>query len=153
MKGLKEGLNFAKKLRKKSNLCKKEETSALSHCFLHHTLFQCICTMMTLIRDVSKEHVIQYVLVMLDDLLLVDKDRVKIIHQTAAKHNFNVWPPLKNLLNRDDQIIMHVASRLLAKLSTFSKTKMPDSDLVIYLTWLKGQFSVPVSIFHLSLYL
>uniref|UniRef100_A0A7M5WIS4 V-type proton ATPase subunit H n=1 Tax=Clytia hemisphaerica TaxID=252671 RepID=A0A7M5WIS4_9CNID len=104
---------------------------------------QCICTMMTLIREVAKEHVIQYVLVMLDDLLLVDKDRVKIIHQTAAKHNFNVWPPLKNLLNRDDQIIMHVASRLLAKLSTFSKTKMPDSDLVFYLTWLKGQFSVP----------
>jgi len=104
---------------------------------------QCICTMMTLIREVAKEHVIQYVLVMLDDLLLANKDRVKVIHQTAAKHNFNVWPPLKNLLNRDDQIIMHVASRLLAKLSTFSKTRMPDSDLVFYLTWLKGQFSVP----------
>ena len=101
--------------------------------------------MMTLIREVAKEHVIQYTLVMLDDLLVFDKSRVSIIHSTAEKHEFNVWPPLKNLLNRDDPIIMHVASRLLAKLSTFSKTRMPDSDLLYYLTWLKGQFSVPVS--------
>lgn len=104
---------------------------------------QCICTMMTLIREVAKEHVIQYTLVMLDDLLVLDKSRVKMIHTTAEKHGFNVWPPLRNLLNRDDPIIMHVASRLLAKLSTFSKSRMPDSDLLYYLTWLKGQFSVP----------
>ena len=101
--------------------------------------------MMTLIREVTKEHVIQYVLVMLDDLLVADKDRVKTIHETSAKHKFNVWPPLRNLLNRDDPIIMHVASRILAKLSTFSKIRMPDSDLVYYLNWLKGQFSAPVS--------
>ena len=101
--------------------------------------------MMTLIREVAKEHVIQYVLVMLDDLLVIDKIRVKMIHATAAKQDFNVWPPLRNLLNRDDPIIMHVASRLLAKLATFSKTRMPDSDLVYYLSWLKGQLSLPVS--------
>ena len=102
--------------------------------------------MMTLIREVAKEHVIQYVLVMLDDLLVVDKSRVKMVHVTAAKQDFNVWPLLRNLLNRDDPIIMHVASRLLAKLATFSKARMPDSDLVYYLSWLKGQLSVPVSL-------
>ena len=101
--------------------------------------------MMTLIREVSKEHVIQYVLVMLDDLLVFDKNRVQVIHNTGVKYDFNVWPPLRNLLNREDVIIMHVASRLLAKLATFSKTRMPDSDLVYYLSWLKGQLSSPVS--------
>jgi len=104
---------------------------------------QCICTMMTLIREVAKEHVIQYTLVMLDDLLIFDKDRVKIIHETTNKHQLNVWPPLRNLLNRDDAIIVHVASRILAKLATFSKVRMPDSDLLYYLNWLKCQFSVP----------
>jgi len=105
---------------------------------------------MTLIREVAKEHVIQYVLVMLDDLLIGDKERVKTVHETSVKHKFNVWPPLRNLLNRDDPIIMHVASRLLAKLSTFSKVRMPDSDLVYYLNWLKGQFSAQVFSFSSS---
>lgn len=102
---------------------------------------------MSIIREVAKDHVIQYTLVMLDDLLVLDKDRVKIVHETASKHQLNIWPPFISLLNRDDPVIMHLASRLLAKLSTFSKARCPDSDLIYYLNWLKRQLSVPVSRF------
>jgi len=104
---------------------------------------QCIMTMLSLVSHVAKEHVIQYTLVMIDDILNKSKLNVKKVHDTAANHKYNVWPPLISLLNRDDPIIMHMASRLIAKLSTFSRLRCPDSDLIYYLNWLKVQLCVP----------
>lgn len=100
--------------------------------------------MLSLISHVAKEHVLQYTLVILDDILSGSKDRIKMVHDVAAKHNLNIWPPLIALLNRDDRVVMHMASRLLAKLATQSKVRCPDSDLIYYLNWLKGQLTVLV---------
>ena len=55
-----------------------------------------------------------------------------------------------SLLNRDDPIIMHMGSRLIAKLATYSRVRCPDSDLIYYLNWLKVQLCVPVSSFVLQ---
>ena len=86
-------------------------------------------------------------LVMLDDLITKDKSRVTQIHEIANKRSdVNIWPPFSSLLNRDDPIVMHMASRLLSKLATFSKYRCPDSDLIYYLNWLKVQLTLPVSI-------
>jgi len=105
---------------------------------------QCIITMLSLINNVAKEHVIQYMLVMLDDLISKSKERVKLIHEIAEKHeDINIWPPFSLLLNRDDPVVMYMASRLLAKLATYSSYRCPDSDLVYYLSWLKVQLCVP----------
>jgi len=103
---------------------------------------QCIITMLSLISHVAKEHVIQYTLVMLDDILNKNKNRVKLVHDVATKHNLNIWPPLISLLNRDDRVVMHMASRLLAKLATLSRVRCPESDLIYYLNWLKVQLTV-----------
>ena len=106
--------------------------------------------MISLISHVAKEHVIQYTLVMLDDILSKCKERVKMVHEVAATHNLNIWPPLIALLNRDDRVVMHMASRLIAKLASLSKVRCPDSDLIYYLNWLKVQLTVSVSVLDLS---
>lgn len=103
---------------------------------------QCIQTMLSLISHVAKEHVIQYTLVMLDDILSKSKERVKLVHDVAAKHKLNVWTPLITLLNREDGVVMHMASRLIAKLASFSKVRCPDTELIFYLSWLKDQLTL-----------
>lgn len=103
---------------------------------------QCIQTMLSLISHVAKEHVIQYTLVMLDDLLSKTKDRVKMVHDVGAKYSINVWSPFITLLNREDGVVMHMASRLIAKLATLSKVRVPDADLIFYLNWLKDQLTL-----------
>ena len=107
-------------------------------------------TLLHLISHVHKEHVIQYTLVLLDDVINQVKERVRTIHETVTKHKFNIWPPFMSLLNRDDPIIMHMGSRLIAKLATYSRMRCPDSDLIYYLNWLKVQLCVPVSSFVLQ---
>merc|ERR1719447_1499417 len=79
---------------------------------------------------------------MMDDLLSKSKDRVKLVHDVAVKHSINVWAPLIALLNREDKVITHMASRLIAKLATRSKVRMPDPDLIFYLNWLKDQLTL-----------
>jgi len=103
---------------------------------------QCILTMLSLIAHVAKEHVIQYTLVMFDDILSKSKDRVRLVHESAGKYNMNVWSGLLTLLNREDGVVMHMASRLVAKLATHSKVRMPDKDLLFYLNWLKDQLTL-----------
>lgn len=102
-------------------------------------------TLLSLIGHVAKEHVIQYSLVMLDDILTKSKDRVKQVHDVALKNDLNIWPILVTLLNRDDAIVMHMASRLITKLATLSRYRCPDSDLIYFLNWLKVQLCSPVS--------
>jgi len=103
---------------------------------------QCVKTMLSLIGQVAKEHVIQYTLVMLDDIVSKSKERVRVVHEVAAKHSINVWTPLITLLNREDPVIVHMASRLIGKFASLSKVRMPDTDLVFYLNWLKDQLTL-----------
>jgi len=104
---------------------------------------RCVMTLLSLLSHVAKEHPIQYILVMMDDILNSDKRRVKVFHDVAKKNNFNLWPTFISLLNRDDPVIMNMASRLLAKLACWSRVRCPDSDLIYLLNWLKVQLGTP----------
>lgn len=107
---------------------------------------QCAKTFLNLLSHVSKDQTIQYILVMIDDLLQEDRHRVEIFHEYAAKKKESVWGPLLNLLNRQNGFIVNMASRILAKLACWGHEQMPKSDLHFYLQWLKDQLTGNVSV-------
>lgn len=113
--------------------------------YLQQNPSQCAKTFLNLLSHVSKDQTIQYILVMIDDLLQEDRNRVEIFHDYAAKRKENVWGPFLNLLNRQDGFIVNMASRILAKLACWSHEQMPKADLHFYLQWLKDQLVVKVS--------
>jgi len=108
---------------------------------------QGIKTMLSLLSHTSKSHVIEYTLVLLDDLINQSHDTVNLIHQVASKYQFNVWSSLVGMLTRSSPVVMHMSSRLLGKLATMSsdvlnKVRCPHAELLHYLTWLKEQLTV-----------
>lgn len=106
---------------------------------------QCAKTFISLLSHVSKDTTIQYILVMIDDLLQEDRSRVEIFHDYALKRKENVWAPFLNLLNRQDGFIVNMSARILAKLACWGHEQMPKSDLHFYLQWLRDQLTVNVS--------
>eukprot|EP00794_Sanderia_malayensis_P011881 gene11881-13114_t len=104
---------------------------------------KCLLTLMSLLGQFQKDHVLQYTIVLTDDILTEDRSRVKLFHETAKKHDFPLWNPLFNLLNREDPIIIQMTSRLIAKLACWSKFKCQEPNLSLYLNWLKAQLVLP----------
>jgi V-type H+-transporting ATPase subunit H len=119
---------------------------------------QCAKTFLSLLGHVSKDQTIQYILVMLDDMLQVfsifqkisktdrtsylnqeDRSRVEIFREHAARKRESMWSPFLNLLNRPDGFIVNMTSRIIAKLACWGSEPMERSDLHFYLTWLKDQ--------------
>ncbi|VEN50497.1 unnamed protein product [Callosobruchus maculatus] len=100
---------------------------------------QCAQTFLNLLGHVSKDTTLQYVLVLIDDMLQEDRTRVEIFHEYANKKGESVWGPFLNLLNRQDGFITNMASRIIAKIACWSQAPMERSDLHFYLTWLKDQ--------------
>lgn len=100
---------------------------------------QCAETFLSLLTHVSKDQTIQYVLVMIDDMLQEDKTCVEIFREHAHANHTSLWQPFLNLLNRQDGFIMHMTSRIIAKIACWSSELMEKSDLNFYLTWLKDQ--------------
>ncbi|XP_045774549.1 V-type proton ATPase subunit H isoform X5 [Maniola jurtina] len=96
----------------------------------------CADVFLNLLTHISKDNTIQYVLVLIDDILSEDKTRVKIFRN--AKHG-NVWQPFLNLLNRQDEFVQHMTARIIAKLACWHPQLMEKSDLHFYLSWLKDQ--------------
>ncbi|XP_063386418.1 V-type proton ATPase subunit H [Cydia fagiglandana] len=98
---------------------------------------ECCSVFINLLTHVSKDHTIQYILVMIDDILSENKNRVKIFRE----HNKTgqVWQPFLNLLNRQDEFVQHMTARIIAKLACWHPQLMDKSDLNFYLTWLKEQ--------------
>ncbi|XP_047992171.1 V-type proton ATPase subunit H isoform X2 [Leguminivora glycinivorella] len=98
---------------------------------------ECCTVFVNLLTHVSKDHTIQYILVMIDDILSENKNRVKIFRE----HNKSgqVWQPFLNLLNRQDEFVQHMTARIIAKLACWHPQLMDKSDLNFYLTWLKEQ--------------
>lgn len=113
--------------------------------YLHQNPSQCAKTFLNLLSHVSKDQTIQYILVMIDDLLQEDRTRVEIFHEYAAKRKESVWGPFLNLLNRQDGFIVNMSSRILAKLACWGHELMPKADLTFYLQWLKDQLTIKVS--------
>ncbi|XP_050295676.1 V-type proton ATPase subunit H isoform X2 [Anthonomus grandis grandis] len=95
-------------------------------------------TLLNLLGHVSKDQTLQYILVLIDDMLQEDRSRVEIFHDYAKKKE-SVWVPFLNLLNRQDGFITNMTSRIIAKIACWSQTPMERADLHFYLTWLKDQ--------------
>lgn len=100
---------------------------------------QCAKTFLNLLAHVSKDQTIQYILIMIDDMLQEDRSRVDIFLEHAAKKKESVWGPFLNMLNRPDGFIENMTSRIIAKMACYAPDKMDSSDLKFYLTWLKDQ--------------
>ncbi|XP_059485740.1 V-type proton ATPase subunit H isoform X1 [Neocloeon triangulifer] len=100
---------------------------------------QCAKTFLSLLGHVSKDQTIQYILVMLDDLLQEDRTRVEIFREHSARKRESLWSPFLNMLNRPDGFIVNMTSRIVAKLACWSVDPMERSDLQFYLTWLKDE--------------
>ncbi|XP_062549217.1 V-type proton ATPase subunit H-like isoform X2 [Armigeres subalbatus] len=110
--------------------------------YLQENAAQCAKTFLNLLSHVSKDQTIQYILVMIDDLLQEDRTRVQLFHDYANKRKESVWAPFLNLLNRQDGFIVNMASRVIGKLACWGQESMPKSDLHFYLQWLKDQLTV-----------
>lgn len=110
--------------------------------FLQENPGQSAKTFLNLLSHVSKDQTIQYILVMIDDLLQEDRTRVQLFHDYANKRKESVWAPFLNLLNRQDGFIVNMASRVVGKLACWGQELMPKSDLHFYLQWLKDQLTV-----------
>ncbi|KAH1016253.1 hypothetical protein HUJ04_007507 [Dendroctonus ponderosae] len=96
-------------------------------------------TLLNLLGHVSKDQTLQYILVLVDDMLQEDRSRVEIFHEYATLRKEPMWAPFLNLLNRQDGFITNMTSRIIAKIACWSHTPMERSDLHFYLTWLKDQ--------------
>ncbi|XP_073846485.1 V-type proton ATPase subunit VhaSFD [Musca autumnalis] len=110
--------------------------------YLQSNPAQAVKTLLNLLSHVSKDSTIQYIMVMIDDLLQEDRARVDIFHEYCAKRKECVWGPFLNLLNRQDGFIVNMSSRILAKLACWGHEMMPKSDLNFYLQFLKDQLTV-----------
>ncbi|XP_037909586.1 V-type proton ATPase subunit H isoform X1 [Hermetia illucens] len=110
--------------------------------YLQQNPSQCAKTFLSLLSHVSKDQTIQYVLVMIDDILQEDRSRVDIFHDYAAKRKESVWGPFLNLLNRQDGFVVNMSARILAKLACWGRELMPKSDLNFYLQLLKDQLTI-----------
>ncbi|XP_035443683.1 V-type proton ATPase subunit H isoform X1 [Spodoptera frugiperda] len=99
----------------------------------------CAEVFLNLLTHISKDHTIQYLLVLMDDILSEDKGRVKIFREARMG---NPWQPFLNLLNRQDEFVQHMTARIIAKLACWHPNLMEKSDLHFYLSWLKDQLKM-----------
>ncbi|CAH2043682.1 unnamed protein product, partial [Iphiclides podalirius] len=99
----------------------------------------CADVFLNLLTHISKDNTIQYILVLIDDILSEDKSRVKIFRE--SRHG-SIWQPFLNLLNRQDEFVQHMTARIIAKLACWHSQLMDKSDLHFYLSWLKDQLKV-----------
>ncbi|XP_015514486.1 V-type proton ATPase subunit H isoform X1 [Neodiprion pinetum] len=99
-------------------------------------------TFLNLLGHVSKDQTIQYILIMIDDMLQEDRNRVEIFREHSSRKRESVWGPFLNLLNRPDGFIMNMTSRIIAKIACWSHEIMEKTDLHFYLTWLKDQLKL-----------
>ncbi|GBP16752.1 V-type proton ATPase subunit H [Eumeta japonica] len=100
---------------------------------------QCAETFLNLLTHISKDQTIQYILVMIDDILSEDKSRVKVFRENPKYAGSAIWQPFLNLLNRQDEFVQHMTARIIAKLACWHHELMGKSDLQFYLSWLKEQ--------------
>ncbi|KAI1305224.1 V-type proton ATPase subunit H [Halotydeus destructor] len=100
---------------------------------------QCSKTVLNLLGHISKDQTIQYILILVDDMLNEDKSRVEIFREYARKKKESAWLPFLNLLNRNDPFIQNMTARIIAKMACWSSEPMEGSDLQLYLTWLRDQ--------------
>ncbi|XP_050423340.1 V-type proton ATPase subunit H-like [Adelges cooleyi] len=92
-----------------------------------------------LLEHISKESTIQYVLVLIDDLLTEDNSGAEIFYEYALRRNEPVCKNFLNLLNAADGFINNMSARILAKVACYSTDYISKTDLQFYLNWIKEQ--------------
>ncbi|XP_054267523.1 V-type proton ATPase subunit H isoform X2 [Macrosteles quadrilineatus] len=103
---------------------------------------QCAKTFLNLLEHVSKDQTIQYVLVMIDDMLQEDRNRVEIFREYSIRKREPICGQFLNLLNGSDGFIVNMTARIIAKVACWGSELMEQKDLQFYLTWLKEQLTV-----------
>ncbi|KAG7312217.1 hypothetical protein JYU34_001686 [Plutella xylostella] len=106
----------------------------------------CAAVFLNLLTHISKDNTIQYILVLIDDILSEDKSRVKIFRDKGGN-----WKPFLNLLNRQDEFIQHMTARIIAKLACWHPVLMERSDLNFYLSWLMDQLKMNAEVMTVEL--
>ncbi|XP_053961374.1 V-type proton ATPase subunit H isoform X1 [Anastrepha ludens] len=136
-----------------SQMISQEDYNAISAldtakaAYLQRNSSQAVKTLLNLLSHVSKDQTIQYILVMIDDMLQEERSRVDFFHDYAKQNKECVWGPFLNLLNRQDGFIVNMSSRILAKLACWGHELMPKSDLNFYLQFLKDQLTVNAKVY------
>uniref|UniRef100_A0A1B6FZX2 V-type proton ATPase subunit H n=1 Tax=Cuerna arida TaxID=1464854 RepID=A0A1B6FZX2_9HEMI len=103
---------------------------------------QCAKTFLNLLEHVSKDQTIQYVLVMIDDMLQEDRSRVEIFREYSLRKREPICGQFLNLLNGSDGFIINMTARIIAKVACWGSELMEQKDLQFYLTWLKDQLTI-----------
>lgn len=111
--------------------------------FIQENREQCAKTFLSLIEHISKDQTIQYILMLIDDMLNEDHPRVEIFRDYCKKINISVWNPFLMLFNRRDGFIINMSCRIIAKITCWSSEQMDGPDLTRYLSWLRDQISDP----------
>lgn len=84
--------------------------------FLKTNANQTAETFLSLLTSLSKDQTIQYVLCLIDEILLEDKSRVDIFHDFCNERKESLWKQFFNLLHRDDAFIKNMVNLFLKKL-------------------------------------
>lgn len=113
--------------------------------FLEENRTQCGKTFLFLLERIAKDHTIQYVLILIDDMLSRDKSRVEIFRDYCQEIGISVWNPFLMLINRTDGFIINMSCRIVAKIACCSCQLMGQPDLTVYLSWLRDHLRTPVS--------
>lgn len=111
--------------------------------FIRDNRTQCAKTFLHLIEGISKDQTIQYILILIDDMLSEDHSRVEIFREYCKRINVSVWNPFLMLFNRHDGFIINMSCRIIAKITCWSSEQMDGPDLTRYLSWLRDQISDP----------
>ncbi|CAM9656973.1 unnamed protein product [Lampetra planeri] len=103
---------------------------------------QCAQTLLHLVTRIVKESVVQFVLVLIEDLLQENGEHAQIFSVFTRRNHRSQWVLFMPMLNRQDILTMHLAARVVARLAIMSRELLQGSDLGFYLTWLKTHLSV-----------
>ena len=98
--------------------------------------------LLSLLEHISTEQLVQYLLVLIDEILMEDKTRVDIFKEFAAKRKESVWTPFFKLLNRSDPFCQNMTARIIAKIACWSEDLMEGSDLNYFLCWLRDNLAL-----------
>lgn len=101
--------------------------------------------------NISKDQTVQYLLILIDDMLEESPDRVDLFRDYTRKHKESVYAPFLDLLGRQDGFIANMAARIIAKIACNGRLRMEDPDLSKYLIWLRNQLKLPVSMMELTI--
>ena len=95
-----------------------------------------------LLDHISTENIVQYLLVLIDEILMEEKSRVDIFKEFAHKRKESVWTPFFKLLNRNDPFCQNMTARIIAKIACWSEDLMEGSELNYFLCWLRDNLNL-----------